>query len=166
MDHDSPGLFNDTFRPIACFIRVVNCSLGPSCSSASYQWGHRVDCEWVGDRSHWVNSTATLFASDVWDHGADYEWVGKGWRVSMQRPAFTRLVAGVAGLSNRVWLSGPSGSELYQEQLVRYPLLLPLLLMMLTRLYCWRCCCHSCSQQQMCSYGPGAPVGFSANLHA
>ena len=40
-------------------------------------------------------------------------------RECTQRPAFTRLVAGVAGLSNRIWLSGPYGSELYQEQLAR-----------------------------------------------
>ncbi len=38
-----------------------------------------------------------------------------------QRPAFTRLVAGVPGLSNRIWLTGPTGSELYQEQLIRCP---------------------------------------------
>lgn len=35
------------------------------------------------------------------------------------RPAFASLVAPLPGLSNRVWMHGPAGSELYQETIAR-----------------------------------------------
>ena len=37
----------------------------------------------------------------------------------LQRPGFVKLVAQLPGLSERMWLHGPAGSELYQETLVR-----------------------------------------------
>jgi hypothetical protein len=72
----------------------------------------------------------------------------------VQRSEFARLLKDLPNLSNRIWMHGPAGSELYQEAIARWVCVCDDVLL-LTCAICKDCCaedaqwCNGASRLEM-----------------